>query len=58
LDWKDRLRCYFQMLRWLRDNGQRLVQDLRYFVVQLLYPFWLKYRQWRSSSTHVQNHSG
>jgi glycosyltransferase involved in cell wall biosynthesis len=59
LDWKDRLRCYFQMLRWLRDNRPRLVQDLRYFVVQLLHPFWLRYRQWRrSSSTHVHNHSG
>jgi glycosyltransferase involved in cell wall biosynthesis len=59
LGWRERLRCYFQMLRWLRNNAPRLVRDLRYFVAQLLQPFRLKYRQWRrSSSTHVENHSG
>jgi glycosyltransferase involved in cell wall biosynthesis len=58
LSWKDRLRCYFQMLRWLRNNAPRLVRDLRYSVVQLLRPFRLKYRQWRgSTSTHFRNHS-
>jgi len=59
LGWRERLRCYFQMLRWLRSNAPRLVRDLRYFVVQMLQPFRLRYRQWRrSSSTHAQNHSG
>ena len=59
LGWRERLRCYFQMLRWLRNNAPRLAWDLRYFVAQMLQPFRLRYRQWRrSSSTHVQNHSG
>jgi glycosyltransferase involved in cell wall biosynthesis len=59
LGWRERLRCYFQMLRWLRNNAPRLVRDLRYFIAQLLQPFRLKYRQWRrSGSTHVENHSG
>jgi glycosyltransferase involved in cell wall biosynthesis len=58
LGWKERLRCYFRMLRWLRNNAPRLVRDLRYFVVQLLQPLRLKYRQWRrSSASHVRNHS-
>ncbi len=59
LGWKDRLRCYFQMLRWLRNNAPRLGRDLRYFVAQMLLPFRLRYRQWRrSNSTHVENHTG
>jgi glycosyltransferase involved in cell wall biosynthesis len=59
LGWKERLRCYCQMLRWLRNNAPRLVRDLRYFVAQMLQPFRLRFRQWRrSSSTHVENHSG
>lgn len=59
LGWKDRFRCYFQMLRWLRSNAPRLMRDLRYFVAQILQPFRLRYRQWRrSSSNHVENHSG
>jgi glycosyltransferase involved in cell wall biosynthesis len=58
LGWRERLRCYFQMLRWLRNNAPRLVRDLRYFIAQLLQPFRLKYRQWRSGSTNVENHSG
>ena len=47
LDWKERLRCYFKMLYWLRDNAPRLRRDLRYFVVKMLKPFWVRYRQWR-----------
>ena len=47
LSWRDRLRCYFQMLRWIYDNAPRLVMDLKCFVVQLLRPFRLRYRQWR-----------
>jgi glycosyltransferase involved in cell wall biosynthesis len=47
LGWRDRARCYFQMLRWIRDNAQRLVLDLKCFVAQLLQPFRLRYRQWR-----------
>jgi glycosyltransferase involved in cell wall biosynthesis len=59
LSWTKRMRCYLQMLRWLRNNMPRLVRDLRYFVAQMLQPFRLKYRQWRRpSSTHVENHTG
>ena len=58
LGWRERMWCYLQMVRWLRDNAPRLLRDLRYFVAQLLQPSRLRYRQWRrSSSTHVQNHS-
>ena len=58
LGWKDRLWCYFQMLRWLGNNAPRLMRDLRYFAVQMLQPFRLRYRQWRrSSSTHIESHS-
>jgi glycosyltransferase involved in cell wall biosynthesis len=49
LGWKCRLVCYFQMLRWLRDNAPRLVRDLRYVLVQMVQPFRLRYRQWRHS---------
>lgn len=57
LGWRDRLRCYFQMLGWLRNNASRLMRDLQYFVAQMLQPFRRRYRQWRLSSTHVQSHS-
>jgi glycosyltransferase involved in cell wall biosynthesis len=58
LGWKDRFACYFQMLRWLRDNAPRLVRDLRYVVARMLRPFRLRYRHWRhSASTDVRNHS-
>lgn len=57
LGWKDRLRCYFQMLRWLRNNAPRLLWDLKYFVAQMLQPFRRRYRQWRLNSSHVQSHS-
>jgi hypothetical protein len=49
LSWKERARCYFQMLRWIRDNAPRLVLDLKCFVAQLLLPFRLRYRQWRQA---------
>ena len=59
LGWRERALCYFQMLRWLRDNAPRLVRDLRYFVARLLQPIRVRYRQWRrSGSPHIQNHSG
>jgi glycosyltransferase involved in cell wall biosynthesis len=51
VDRKERLRCYFHMLRWLRDNRVRLMRDLRSAVVQLLQPFRLQYRRWRRSSS-------
>ena len=58
LSWRSRLRCYFQMLRWVRTNTRRLAVDLRCVVAQLLQPFRLRYRQWRhSTSTDVRNHS-
>ena len=58
VSWEERLRCYLHMLRWLRDNSPRLVQDLRYVVAQLTQPFRLRWRRWRrSGSTHVQDHT-
>jgi glycosyltransferase involved in cell wall biosynthesis len=47
LSWIDCVRCYFEMLRWLRDNAPRLAWDFRYVLVQILQPFRLKYRRWR-----------
>jgi glycosyltransferase involved in cell wall biosynthesis len=47
LRWRERARCYLQMLRWIGDNAPRLVLDLKCFVAQLLQPFRLRYRQWR-----------
>jgi glycosyltransferase involved in cell wall biosynthesis len=47
LNWRERLRCYFQMLRWVRNNAGRLIRDLSYLVARLLRPCVLVYRQWR-----------
>ena len=47
LSWRDRMRCYFEMLRWFRDNALRLAWDFRYVLVRMLQPFRLKYRRWR-----------
>ena len=58
VNWKERLRCYHLMLRWLVDNRARLARDLRYAVGQLAQPFRLRWRRWRrSSATHVPDHT-
>jgi len=57
LSWRDRLACYAELLRWLRDNRRRLLRDLRYVMLRLLQPFRTRYRHWRHSpSTDVQSH--
>ena len=40
LQWKERLRCYKLMLRWLRDNAQRLLCDMKFVVHRAVRPFW------------------
>ncbi|MGA8212719.1 MAG: glycosyltransferase [Candidatus Sulfotelmatobacter sp.] len=47
LSWRERILCYFQMVRWLRNNAYRLTRDLRYFLRTLLRPCVVAYRQWR-----------
>lgn len=44
---RERIRCYYEMMRWVRNNARRLIRDLTYFVVSLLRPCVLAYRQWR-----------
>jgi len=39
LRWRDRFDCYFEMLRWMRDNASRLYADIRYAAADLLRPF-------------------
>jgi len=38
LPWGEKLRCYLHMLGWIRDNGRRLWNDLRFVAWQLLQP--------------------
>ncbi len=40
LKWSERLRCYAQMLRWLKDNTKRLLHDMKFVVRQAVKPFW------------------
>ncbi len=38
IKWSERLRCYMEMLRWIRDNAGRLWNDLKFIAYQLCRP--------------------
>lgn len=38
LPFGERVRCYLEMPRWIRNNGRRLLSDLRYFLRQAVRP--------------------
>jgi glycosyltransferase involved in cell wall biosynthesis len=39
LPWSERLRCYFEMTRWVRSYWRSLLHDLRYAASQAVKPF-------------------
>ena len=39
LKWRQRLHCHLEMLKWVRDNGRRLLNDLKFFAYQICRPF-------------------
>jgi glycosyltransferase involved in cell wall biosynthesis len=43
LNWRERFRCYLEMLTWVRGNACRLVGDLRVVVAQAIKPLWHAY---------------
>jgi glycosyltransferase involved in cell wall biosynthesis len=49
LGWRERFRCYFQMLRWLSDYKGRLGADLGYVVARALMPGVRWYKRWRQA---------
>ena len=40
LKWTDRVRCYSQMMQWLKDNANRLGNDLKFVLYQAVRPLW------------------
>lgn len=47
LDWRERFRCYFQMLRWIWEHRSRLAADLKYVIARALTPVVRGYKRWR-----------
>jgi glycosyltransferase involved in cell wall biosynthesis len=47
LGWGESLRCYWQMLGWLRDYRGRLIADLKYVIARALTPGIRWYKRWR-----------
>lgn len=39
LNWRQRLLCHLEMLRWVRDNAGRLLNDLKFVAYQICRPF-------------------
>src|SRR5581483_4655496 len=38
LSWRERIRCWLQMMRWVRENARRLLYDIKFALSRTVKP--------------------